>query len=212
MTATSTKTSGPISLDIVTVCYDSHKELERLRRNIAETTDGYKWIVVDNNSPSGAYPDADIKNDMNLGFATACNQGAQLGTAEYICFLNPDVVLRRGWAEVMMQYASKKQVGIVGPTYQGWTYPKDLVVGACMMMRREVFVELNGFDGGYFLGWEDNDICHRAIMEGYRIVQVPLQLVHPGGVTTDTKNDLVQEHLRNGKARYYSKFNIHNRK
>lgn len=208
MTETNTETTSPILLDIVTVSYDSGPELGRIAENIAATTSDYNWIVIDNASPSGCPKEATVCNDVNTGFATACNQGASLGSAPDILFLNPDVVLREGWQDLFSRYASHKDIGIIGPTYATFEYPDNLVVGAMMYVRREVFEELGGFDPQYFLGWEDNDICHRAILRGYRILKIPLKMEHPGGVTIDPENLVVQGYLEDGKRRYLSKFNL----
>lgn len=36
-----------------------------------------------------------IRNEHNLGFAVACNQGAKIADSNYILFLNPDCVLEQ---------------------------------------------------------------------------------------------------------------------
>lgn len=61
----------------------------------------YELIVVDNassdNSPDTAaalFPSAVIeRNERNLGFAAACNQGAAKATGEWLLFVNPDVTV-----------------------------------------------------------------------------------------------------------------------
>lgn len=53
------------------------------------------------------------------------------------------------------------------------------VTGACLMIRREIFEELNGFDEGFPLNYNDVDLCLRAHQAGYRNVCVPYaQLIH----------------------------------
>ncbi len=47
------------------------------------------------------------------------------------------------------------------------------ITGAAMMLRRSVFETLGGFDGRYFLYYEDLDLCIRARMIGYKVVYVP---------------------------------------
>ncbi|MFH1228336.1 MAG: glycosyltransferase family 2 protein [Planctomycetota bacterium] len=53
------------------------------------------------------------------------------------------------------------------------------VTGACMMIRREVFRELNGFNETLVVECNDADLCLRAIEKGYRIVWTPFaRLLH----------------------------------
>jgi GT2 family glycosyltransferase len=47
------------------------------------------------------------------------------------------------------------------------------VTGACMMMRREVFEEVGGFDEELAVAFNDVDLCLRVRERGYRIVYVP---------------------------------------
>lgn len=56
------------------------------------------------------------RNKENTGFPYACNQGARLGTASLIFFLNSDVVLDPNSVELMVStvFDSPDKVGIVG--------------------------------------------------------------------------------------------------
>jgi N-acetylglucosaminyl-diphospho-decaprenol L-rhamnosyltransferase len=49
----------------------------------------------------------------------------------------------------------------------------DWVSGACMLARREALVAAGGFDEGYFLYWEDADLCRRLRAQGFHIRYVP---------------------------------------
>lgn len=53
------------------------------------------------------------------------------------------------------------------------TQDVDLVTGACIMMPRALFNELNGFDERYFLFMEDADLCRRVWLSGKRVVYCP---------------------------------------
>lgn len=46
----------------------------------------------------------------------------------------------------------------------------DWVGGMCMVFRRDAFAQLGGFDEGYFLYYEDVDVCARAARVGLQVV------------------------------------------
>lgn len=49
----------------------------------------------------------------------------------------------------------------------------DWLVGACLLMKRDVFLSLDGFDPRYFLFFEDIDLCRRIKNAGKRVVYLP---------------------------------------
>ena len=63
----------------------------------------------------------------------------------------------------------------------------DMVSGACMVIRREVFQQLNGFDTRFFMYYEDADFCLRARQAGYNVYYYPAVSAfhHVGKSTTD---------------------------
>jgi GT2 family glycosyltransferase len=55
----------------------------------------------------------------------------------------------------------------------------DWVTGACMMVRREVFESLGGFDERFFMYWEDSDLCLRALKAGWKTMYEPrAEVIH----------------------------------
>ena len=57
--------------------------------------------------------------------------------------------------------------------------------GAAMLVRRDVLLELGGFDETFFIEWEDLDLCWRAWLRGHRSVYVPAASVrHRVGAAT----------------------------
>ena len=55
-----------------------------------------------------------IRNDRNLGFAAANNQGARIARGEYLVLLNNDTEPKAGWLTAMLSAASETGVGAVG--------------------------------------------------------------------------------------------------
>jgi GT2 family glycosyltransferase len=57
--------------------------------------------------------------------------------------------------------------------------PTDWVSGALMLIRRETFDQIGGFDEGFFLYWEDADFCRRAADAGWATLYAPVaEVVH----------------------------------
>ena len=54
-----------------------------------------------------------------------------------------------------------------------WYRNFSAITGACMMLRREVFNEIGGFDASFVLAFSDVEICVRAIQNGYRVMYTP---------------------------------------
>lgn len=63
--------------------------------------------------------------------------------------------------------------------------PTVLANGAAMLVRRERFLVLGGFDETFFLEFEEIDLCWRAWLRGWETVYVPGAVVrhHVGGAT-----------------------------
>ncbi|MDE3089859.1 MAG: glycosyltransferase, partial [Chloroflexota bacterium] len=65
-----------------------------------------------------------------------------------------------------------------------WYRDYKAVTGACLMIRRKVFAELQGFDPAYQVGYGDIELCLRAFQRGYRIVYTPFaRVLHREGGT-----------------------------
>ncbi len=63
-----------------------------------------------------------------------------------------------------------------------WYHNFSAVTGACQMIRKQLFTELNGFDENYQLAFSDVDLCYKAIDNGYRILYNPFSiLIHHQG-------------------------------
>ena len=58
----------------------------------------------------------------------------------------------------------------------------EAVAGSCLMIRRSVFEDLNGFDTRYFMYGEDLDLCRRVARLGSSCLHVPrARIIHYGG-------------------------------
>ncbi len=65
----------------------------------------------------------------------------------------------------------KENLGYMGRLY--YAQNVSAVTGACMMMRKSVFEEVNGFDESFRVAFNDVDLCMRIRKAGYLIVFTP---------------------------------------
>ncbi len=72
----------------------------------------------------------------------------------------------------------------------------DFAVGACLLVRRDMFLEVGGFDERFFMYAEETDLCRRMRDCGKRVYYTPdSTAVHLGGGSkTTTAQQLVQFH------------------
>jgi GT2 family glycosyltransferase/glycosyltransferase involved in cell wall biosynthesis len=65
------------------------------------------------------------------------------------------------------------------------SFDLDSVTAACIAARRELFLELGGFDEGFVNGWEDVDLCLRVRSRGLRVVyRGDVHVIHDEGATS----------------------------
>ena len=73
--------------------------------------------------------------------------------------------------------------------------------GACLMVRREAFTSVEGFDERFFMYFEDTDLCERLAKAGWDVVYAPsATVVHHGGHAT------VRDPARMSKAHHDSAY------
>ncbi|MCW2614029.1 MAG: glycosyl transferase, family 2 [Frankiales bacterium] len=70
--------------------------------------------------------------------------------------------------------------------------------GSCMLLRREAFEAVGGFDPSYFMYCEDMDLCRRLGEAGWSSVYVPSAVItHEGGhATSRSAGPMLREHHR----------------
>ncbi|MBI4708243.1 MAG: glycosyltransferase [Candidatus Omnitrophica bacterium] len=174
-----------------------------------------------------------ISNPENTTFSIANNQGLKIAEGEYIVFLNNDTVVCNEWLERLNAHLHKiplKNLGIVGPVTNNsngkqcvgtqdpevwhqenkgrWAHAGRLY-GWCMMMRKSLLDEIGGFDERFINSHEDNDLCLRAQLAGYKLAIAYDTYIHHTGQGTLRKVFDNQGYLDNGyknRELYYDKW------
>jgi len=136
-----------------------------------------------------------IRNDKNLGFVKAVNRGMRQSSTPYVCLLNNDTEVTKGWLKEMIKVAEKEEgIGIVNAnsntlgckagfsqsiealaeklkSYSGEYTKLAWATGFCMLIKRKVVDKVGLFDEIYGMGnFEDADFSKRAQGLGYSCV------------------------------------------
>src|SRR6266540_3513827 len=156
-----------------------------------------------------------IANSDNVGFGRACNQGFAASRGRYIFLLNPDAWLvgRDALSRLCRQLEDHPRWGFAGTlvlSADGRDFPPHTdypgqarsrndfsrlpgtiawVLGASMLVRREIYDALGGFDPDFFLYCDETDLCLRVRKLGHEIGFVDsVEVRHIGGATEQDRD------------------------
>lgn len=101
-------------------------------------------------------------------------------------------VLGALWPSNPWTRAYRAEQGSVQERSTGW------ISGSCMLLRRDALEQLDGFDAGFFMYFEDVDLCARLHDAGYDVVYAPDAVVthHQGHAADREPGRMVAEHHR----------------
>ena len=243
-----------MKLSVVILNYNVRYFLELCLKSVqaAITNLEAEIIVVDNHSPDDSctmvkslFPEVVlIENKVNYGFSKGNNQGVDKARGEYVCILNPDVVVTEDTFENLIKFAEiTEKPGIIGCRLVdgGGTFlpeskrniplprialkklmgsPNDyyanqigeieigkvpILVGAFMLMKKEVFHQVNGFDEDYFMYGEDIDLSYRIHKLGYNNIYLgSTTVIHFKGEST-LKDENYAERFYGAMQVFYKK-------
>jgi N-acetylglucosaminyl-diphospho-decaprenol L-rhamnosyltransferase len=237
---------------VVVVNYDSGDHLRSCIAALEDALGGMEaeLLVVDNTSTDGSLDGVEeldprvrvIRNQENLGYGRACNQGFSAATAPFVCLLNPDIIPDPECLQKMaVALAAHPDVGILGPRLRnpdGSVYPSARIVptpavalghaalgmflpnnrfsrvyklmdvpgvaemevewvsGAAMLVRREAFQVVGGFDEDFFMYVEDLDLCVRLGELGWKALYYPqVEMTHHvAGSSRRTPYSMIRHH------------------
>jgi len=123
-----------------------------------------------------------------------------------------DPLLRRS----LMSLSGLAKREALGPGYAGINVPGPMpdevieaenVSGALMLVAREAFERLGGFDESYFLHCEDLDLCRRARDAGFKVLLAGnVRVLHGKGGSSRHRPVFVSRHKHRGMWRWFRKF------
>jgi GT2 family glycosyltransferase len=84
-----------------------------------------------------------------------------------------DLFIKRTFLKKIWPFSKRYKNYIMGDFNHRSTQEVDLITGAFMVLPREVFDKVRGFDERYFLFMEDFDLCRKVQLAGYKVIYYP---------------------------------------
>jgi N-acetylglucosaminyl-diphospho-decaprenol L-rhamnosyltransferase len=176
-------------VSIVAVNYNGLELLDAFLESVA--TSDYapvEVIVVDNASHDESVSFLHERGGVevlvspeNIGFGRGCNLGARHARGELLLFMNVDIVLLPDTVRTLVRnLLDDPAIAISCATLidpdvserhrEPRVHDVAAMAAATMLVEREHFDALGGFDPSIFLYFEDTDLCYRTWLAGRRVV------------------------------------------
>ncbi len=210
-------------VSIIVLNWNNFKDTKECLESLEKISyPNYEIIIVDNGSVDGSGKEIQkifpqyiyIFNDSNLGFTGGNNIGMKYALergADYIFFINNDMIVNRGFLEPLVGVMGKEKAGIVGPAIYHYfqrekvcsagirlnfwkTKIKDYkftgklrevdALSGCFLIKKQVIDKIGFFYEPFFFNFEEFDYCFRARKAGFKIFCEPKsQIWHKVGGT-----------------------------
>lgn len=148
-----------------------------------------------------------ITNQENVGFGRANNQAAKIARGTYLFFLNSDTLVKENILPPLQVCFDDLQTGMAAPRlvlpdgspqeYANGSLPSffkslfrlreknpklEWLSGAALVVKKDVFEKVGGFDEKYFMYFEDMDLGWQIKMAGFgAVLAEDAKVVHFGG-------------------------------
>ena len=229
--------------DIIIPVWNQLESTRECVESIIRTTKyPYRFILIDNGSDNetklyleglrkrGSPEAVIIRNEENLGYIKAVNQGLEISNAPYVCLMNNDTVPGAGWLEKLVAFAeAHKEIGLMNPLCKGHMdlsiddYAKNIekngdrymemnqCFGFCTLIKREVVEKIGCLDETFGIGgYDDTDYSMRAGRAGYRCASVHSSYVyHKEHVSFKAMGQNRETLTRKGEEEYFKKWPRH---
>ena len=225
-------------VSVITVAFNSEHVLPVMMGSLQA---GLELVIADNSR----MPEAQIDElraihafryvacETNIGFGSACNEGARNSSREFLLFLNPDASLGEGCLDALLKAMdAHPQASAANPRIQSsrgrvefkyrsvllprgeWRdrSPPNTVcempalTGGALLVRREAFENVGGFDEAIFLYHEDDDLSIRLRQQAGPLLYVPEALVNHQAGHSSGRSAKVAFHkaYHKGQSRVYA--------
>lgn len=152
------------------------------------TVSPYELVIVDNASEEGPPPCPEgtrlLQSSGHLGFGMAVNFAAADFQGEFIVLADPSVVFGAGALDQLVDaLGSWPSAGCSGPSHSvGSQGVVPWLPSSLLVVRREAWEQVGGFDPSYLTAGADVDFCRRLRAVGWESVAVPEAVIQGGEV------------------------------
>lgn len=214
-------------ISIIIVHHNTPEQLSNLLENIHKEQK-FQIIVVDNASKEFSesyqkkYPLVTfIKNNVNRGYAFACNQGVTIAKGDWLLFLNPDIEISpesiHEWLlktkEQKFQASSPKPLSenYIKPvpsvlsllaefTPLKWIVPLSLfthktLTGGALLIDKNLLINMGGWDERFFIWFEDSDVTKRLLDKHVPFGFISINYKHSGGESFKKWNNTLKKNI-----------------
>jgi hypothetical protein len=148
-----------------------------------------------------------LDNDPTIG-VVGCRQWTGDGRPYQSCFYFPSIrdhlrhaaPLRRWLPRAHAAMAAARRIDCARSQDVDW------INGACLMVRRQLLEECGGLDEGFFMYFEDVDLCWQIRRRGYRVRHLAdADIVHLSGGSSERERDRLNVQWEFSRIRYVEK-------
>ena len=207
-------------LSIVIPCYNKWNFTKSCLSDLLKLPSDHE-IIIDNGSSDETQKELEKynqivyhRNDINEGFARACNKGYNLATSSNVLFLNNDIRVKSNYDDWTKEIIEKCDLGLIGPTmgqldnnlnfvreYNGYLDGNSYMSGWCLAASKNIWEKLKIkrpaiktdiipqiFSEDFFCYFEDTDLSFRAKNIGISMHVVDIPVVHFGKTSSRQLN------------------------
>lgn len=206
-------------IDIVILSNAKNKDLEQTTINCIESiqknTKDCNIIVVEQNALANYKCNLTWYTKEKFNYNQFANIGASLGSNEWICIANNDLIFIDNWLDELLKIDNpvlsprcpddKRQQNI--NVFEKGTQVGRHLSGWCFVVKRKVWEQIGGFDEDFSFWCADNSFVEQLIKIGIEPVVVEKSIVHHlGSKTLKTVNNR-EELTRQQVIKFNRKYN-----
>ena len=178
--------------NLVTLVIPSYRSKNLILNHIKNFYKKYKIIIIENSHDTKLkqlikkdFPKVSVYLKKNIGYGKAVNLAAKKVKTKYFFVINPDAIIYKKTLKNLIIAANKIQkFGAIGPIYKNFNKKNkkkiiqvNKLVSAAMLLNKNIFLKLKGYDNNFFLYYEDDDLFLKCISNNLKLFLVTNSLI-----------------------------------